>query len=252
MKKKMPISRSMEEVMYPEFFAGSFSARDCTVAFYTRIDAVLERNAVVANIGAGRGANILADPSPYRRKIQTFSGRVGKVIGIDIDAAIVNNPDLDEAHLISAGSSYPIPDNSVDVIISDHVLEHVEDTESFVREIGRILKPGGWFCARTPTKWGYIGLGARLFPNALHVRLLSKLQPGRYAEDVFPTEYNMNTMKALKRAFPENDWQHCTYGFNGVPGYHANNVFLFKLIEWWGFIMPRALSAKFHVFLRKR
>lgn len=243
---------SIEDRIYPEMHAGLFSHRDCTVAFYGRIDALLEPSMTLLNLGAGRGANILADRSPYRRKLQTFRSRVAKVIGVDVDPVVIENPDVDEAHVIELNDPYPLADSSIDIVVSDHVLEHVDNPREFAVEALRVLKPGGWFCARTPVKWGYIGIGARLIPNSLHVRFLKHLQPRREAEDVFPTRYRLNTKSALRQAFPEADWRHCTYGFNGVPGYHANNLALFKLVDAWSWVMPNALSAKFHVFLQKR
>lgn len=240
-----------EAKMYPETFAGAYSHRDCTVAFYTRIDALLDPHMTVLNIGAGRGANILADRSAYRRKIQVFQGRASKVIGLDVDPVVKDNPDLDESHVIEPIGRYPIDDEAVDLIVCDHVLEHVEYPVQFVAEINRVLKPGGWFCARTPAKWGYIGLGARAIPNEAHVKLLRHLQPQRKAQDVFPTFYRMNTRSRLREAFPAGQWRDCTYGYNGVPGYHANVTLLFKAIEAWCWLMPRSLSAKYHVFMQK-
>lgn len=237
--------------MYPETYAGAFCHRDCTVAFYTRIDALIDPSMTILNLGAGRGAAFSTDPSPYRRKVQAFKGRVKRVIGLDLDPVVLQNPDLDEAHIIEANGAYPLADQSIDLVICDNVLEHVENPTRFAAEIERVLRPGGWFCARTPVKWGYIGLGARLVPNALHVRLLRYLQPHRKAEDVFPTVYRMNTMPALRGAFPPSRWRNCTYGHNGVPSYHGNIPILFKMVEAWCWLMPRSLSAKYHVFMQK-
>lgn len=243
---------SFEEKMYPESGAGGYSHRDCTVAFYTRIDALIEPDMRLLNLGAGRGMFMFEDPSPFRRKLQTFKGRVAHVVGLDLDPVVIENPDLDEAHVIEIGKPYPVADGSVDIIVCDHVLEHVANPKEFAAEIERVLKPGGWFCARTPVKWGYVGIGARAVPNSLHVRFLARLQPERKAEDVFPVVYCMNSVTALKKAFPEARWKHFTYGFNGDPGYHANSRVLFKLVETWGWLMPNHLAAKFHVFVQKR
>lgn len=242
---------SFEAKMYPEHAAGGFSHRCCTVAFYSRVNALLEPSMTMLNLGAGRGANVAEDRSAYRRRLQSFKGKVSRVIGLDLDPVVAENPDLDEAHLIEIGKPYPIADASIDLIISDHVLEHVANPTEFAAEIDRVLKPGGWFCARTPTKWGYIGIGARAVPNVLHVRFLEWLQPGRKAEDVFPVMYRMNTLSALLAVFPANKWRHFTYGHNGDPGYHANSPILFRLAEVWCWLMPRSLSAKFHVFVQK-
>ncbi len=40
-------------------------------------------------------------------------------------------------------SNIPFPDNSIDLIISEDVFEHVEDYDSAMKEIFRVLKPGG-------------------------------------------------------------------------------------------------------------
>jgi SAM-dependent methyltransferase len=39
--------------------------------------------------------------------------------------------------------SLPYEDNSFDVVMSNQVIEHLADTDTFVREIRRILRPGG-------------------------------------------------------------------------------------------------------------
>jgi SAM-dependent methyltransferase len=245
-------SSPIEHRIYPECQAGLYSHKDCTVAFYSRIRSLIDESTVLLNVGAGRGANIVNDLSPYRRDLQIFKGHVGKAIGIDIDDAVHKNPDLDEAYTVTGMQPWPISDGSIDVIVCDHVLEHVDDPEAFAREVSRVLKAGGWFCARTPTKWGYIGLATRSIPNSLHVRLLRLLQPHRKPEDVFPTRYKMNDRRSLRRHFQRSEWDHCSYGYNGVPGYHANSRVLFRIIELWCWLMPPPLSAKFHVFLKKR
>ena len=44
----------------------------------------------------------------------------------------------------------PFPDDTFDVIICSHVLEHVEDDLKAMRELNRILKPGGWSILQVP------------------------------------------------------------------------------------------------------
>jgi SAM-dependent methyltransferase len=43
-----------------------------------------------------------------------------------------------------------LPDASFDCVVAVEVIEHVDDDEAFVREIQRVLKPGGRFLATTP------------------------------------------------------------------------------------------------------
>lgn len=44
----------------------------------------------------------------------------------------------------------PFEDNSFDVIFCNHVLEHVEDANQCMRELYRIMKPGGWGIFQVP------------------------------------------------------------------------------------------------------
>lgn len=41
-------------------------------------------------------------------------------------------------------SSWPYPDKSMDVIIGNQIIEHLYNTDNFVREISRVLKPNGY------------------------------------------------------------------------------------------------------------
>ena len=44
----------------------------------------------------------------------------------------------------------PLEDDFTDVVICNHILEHVEDDRQALRELHRILKPGGWGVVLSP------------------------------------------------------------------------------------------------------
>lgn len=44
----------------------------------------------------------------------------------------------------------PLPDNTFDVIFANHVLEHVEDDIQCMKELFRMMKPGGWGIFQVP------------------------------------------------------------------------------------------------------
>jgi SAM-dependent methyltransferase len=46
----------------------------------------------------------------------------------------------------------PFPDSSFDLVVSNQVIEHVEDLDLTLREINRVLKPGGCFVSLFPDK----------------------------------------------------------------------------------------------------
>ena len=46
------------------------------------------------------------------------------------------------------------PDNSFDVILASHILEHIPDDKKAISELFRVLKPGGWAVLQVPISWG--------------------------------------------------------------------------------------------------
>ncbi len=47
----------------------------------------------------------------------------------------------------------PFADNTFDKVICSEVLEHIPEYEGALKEIERVLKPGGLFCASVPRRW---------------------------------------------------------------------------------------------------
>lgn len=244
----------LSRILYPESAAGGFSRVDGTIAFYVRVGALLANTgpaAVVLDLGAGRGA-FLDDPVRARRDIRLLKGRAHRVIGIDLDDAVLSNPALDEAHVVKSGDPLPLIDGSIDLVVSDQTFEHIADPAWAAREIGRVLRPGGWLCARTPNRWGYIGVGARLVPNRLHVGALRRLQPQKPAEDTFPTTYLLNTPEALRRWFPPTEYEHIVWAMDNEPAYVGRSIAAARVNKALFSLTPPALRSILLVFLRKR
>ena len=93
----------------------------------------------------------------------------------------------------SRAAPCPIEDDRFDLVVSRYVFEHLPDPQWAARELLRVTKPGGWICAMTPNKWGYVAIAARLVPNRLHVAALRFIQPHNKEQDIFPTLYRLNT-----------------------------------------------------------
>lgn len=240
--------------LYPEMSAGGFSRVDGVIAFYCRVGALMAEigpDAVVVDFGAGRGA-FLEDQVRARRDARMLRGRAGRVVGIDIDRAVLSNPAVDEAHVVDVGHPLPLGDDTVDLVVSIYAFEHIADPAWAAEEIDRILRPGGWVCAMTPNRWGYIGLGARIIPNSLHVGMLRRLQPQKPAEDTFPTTYLLNTQAMLQRWFPPARYEHAVWTMDNEPAYVGHSGAAARLTKILFSLTPPALRSILFVFLRKR
>jgi ubiquinone/menaquinone biosynthesis C-methylase UbiE len=105
--------------------------------------APIEVSAVVLDIGSGAGTDLLL----AARRI----GPEGRAIGVDMTAAMRQRA---MAGATAAGltnvevrdgdaTRLPLDDATVDIVISNGVLNLVPDKPAAVREIARVLKPGG-------------------------------------------------------------------------------------------------------------
>lgn len=236
----------------PEMAVGGFSAHDGTVEFYGRIRAILRPEMRVVDFGAGRGAWFEDETSSYRRNMRLLRGTVTEVIGCDVDAVVRGNRAVDTAMVIQPGEKLDLADASVDVVVSDYVFEHVPDPVWLARELTRILKPGGWICARTPTRYNYVSIAARLIANVRHARWVGFVQPGRKAEDVFPTVYQLNTRACIRRHFASALFEDHTYVYAFEPQYYFGSPVAYRLFRFLHWLLPATLHGNLYVFLRKR
>ena len=164
-------------------------------AFETRWDDRLLRAAVLREIGPdkdlldlGAGAGIVPE--------MNFKGHARRVCGVDPDPRVAANPNLDDGRE-GIGESIPYADASFDVVVSDNVLEHLDEPVAVFREVRRVLRPGGIFLAKTPNRWHYVALGASITPHSFH-RKFNEAR-GRASVDTFPTRYRANSRGQLAR-----------------------------------------------------
>lgn len=249
-KVKPRIERAVAR-RFPEMKVAGFSRLDGALNFYGFVNALLRPEMTVLDFGAGRGSLEYTE-APYRTNYTRIRGKVAKVIGVDVDPIVRTNNLIDEALVITPGGTIPLEDNSVDLIISLSTFEHITDPEPVQREFLRILKPGGWVCATTPNKNGYIALGARAVPNRLHKRILRWMQPQRPSIDVFPTAYKMNTRAAVGRYFHPSDWDVTMFPWSNEPSYMEDNLLAVWLLSLAGKHMPDYFQLHWHIFIRKR
>lgn len=126
---------------------------------------------------ASRGAHcVAADVSPgmVRVALNLAKRRGSKIEGRVIDAA-----------------ELPFADETFDVVYAANVLHHV-DSEKTLREIHRVLKPGGRACAWDPLKYNPV------------INVYRRMAAGVRTEDEHPLDFRL--IKSLHRQFGDVQW----------------------------------------------
>ena len=115
----------------------------------------LNESGTMLDVGCGEGRHIFGIMQNYPEM---------KCIGLDMDddSLIKAEEGYEFFESISnagaeflKGSAYSLPfqNNSLDLIICSEVLEHLHHYNDAVKEIHRVLKPGGKFYASVPASW---------------------------------------------------------------------------------------------------
>jgi len=152
------------------------------------IDRYLVPEHFAVDLGCGRGT-----------MVRRLSERARRAVGIDVDdSGFANNPGLE---LIKA-SIYDIPIGSgeVDFVTSRWVFEHLAKPQQAVREINRILRPGGHALIVVPNLLHPGMLLSKVLPLGVKQRLLSRFDELE-EETVLETYYRANTERSLNRLF---------------------------------------------------
>ena len=228
---------TFKERFYPEAKFGGFTDIDGTIAFYNRVNSLLETSFTICDVGCGRGA-YADDQISIRRNLRILKGKVSKVIGIDVDRAAQGNPYLDEFRLIR-GDIWPVEGNTIDLVLCHNVIEHIENPLQFFSEAHRVLKNGGYLCIRTPNRWSYIALFATIVPNKYHSKVTNFVQDSRKEEDVFPTVYKCNSIGKIKNMMKKHGFDCVVYGYESEPAYLSFSKFTY----WLGVLHRRFAPA---------
>ncbi len=129
----------------------------------------------------------------------------GTVIGLEYDFERAAEARRRSPHILNAaGEALPLPSSTFDLILSHEVIEHVQDDRAAVREMIRVLKPGGRAVIFCPNRgypfethgiyWqGQYRFGNKLFVNYLPRRLRDRLAP----------HVRVYSAKDLKRLFAD-------------------------------------------------
>ncbi len=135
----------------------------------------VHRYLLARELSAGKRVLDLACGEGYGTALLASSA--GEVVGVDNVPEVVAHartryPRPNIRFEIGACGAVPLPDASIDLVVSFETLEHVEDQEGMLQEIRRVLRPNGLLLLSTPDRRVYSDLlGNR---NPYHPRELDR------------------------------------------------------------------------------
>lgn len=187
----------------------------------------------VLDLGCGRGG-----------VVELFWRHVKVAVGVDPDSPSLSEHRAAGMPLIrGVGETLPFVDESFDLVVSVWVLEHLKDPVSTLREVRRVLRPGGHLVFVTPNLRHPLMLLNRvgkMLPS-LQRRIVPRLY-GRVEADTFPVQYRANTVQAIRHHARAAGLEVAVLRAVPDPTYLALNAMMFRasvlterfLPEGWG------------------
>lgn len=205
-----------------ELFRLFLAEKQDPVPFYERLAArtietfpfPLEDRTVI-DLGAG--------PGHYARAMRAAGATV---VPVDLDVSEFNQPGGPPGdELIADATALPVPSASVDGVFCSNMLEHAPDPLGVLREVERVLRPGGWAWISWTnwySPWGgheitpFHYLGPRLGPK-VHRRLRGEPRKNVPGEGLFPVHVGptlaavreqpgLTLVDAVPRYWPSQRW----------------------------------------------
>jgi ubiquinone/menaquinone biosynthesis C-methylase UbiE len=147
--------------------------------------------AVLVDVGGGKRCHF----AKYRRDSSPI-----KLIAVDASQeALAQNDDVDDRFATDVMDGLPFQDQSIDMIVSRSVLEHLRDVEFLIADSARVLKREGLFIHVFPSKFAPFSVANQLLPRRFSRRLLFTLIPGSEGEQGFPAYYDRTYPSAIRR-----------------------------------------------------
>jgi len=123
--------------------------------------------------------------------------RARRLVGIDPDIDSLRHHHSYPDKALASGYAIPLRSQSFDLASANMVLEHVDRPQDLLREIHRVLRPGGRFVFNTPNRRHWAIRIAKRTPDGIKHPIIWILEK-RLPEDVFPTFYYLNSIERIR------------------------------------------------------
>ena len=168
-----------------------------------------ERRLEMIRTAAGDRLNgtVLVDGCGVGMYVEHLAMVARRVVGLDIEAGRAREAHLHAAEVLCAAAEHlPFPTGAFDLVLSHEVLEHVQDGRRSIREIVRVLRPGGRLVLFCPNRGypfethGIYWRGTYRFGNIPLVNYLPRIWRDRLAPHV--EVYTRNDLEILFAGLP--------------------------------------------------
>jgi len=202
-------------------------------------DHAVYRMVVGALAGRHPGGGTLLDVGCGRGQLWPFlADRFERYLGADV-LRYDGFPAVGEFHRVDLDSGrVALPDGSADVVAAVETIEHLENPRAFVRELVRLVRPGGWVVVTTPNQLSVLSKLTLLLKNRFNA-----FQDGQY-----PAHLTALLEIDLRRIAAENRLADVAVRYSGhgrIPGVRLHWPSLLSRL------FPRAFSDNVLLIGRK-
>lgn len=201
--------------------------------YYTdHVKASISDGMTILDIGGGKSCSFASS--------RKFFDRI-KIIALDVSQEELDyNHDVDEKIVfdIASGGRVPIDDNTMDMVTSSSVLEHLKNLDNVVKEVSRIIKPGGKFISVFPCKFALFAIINQMLPNWLARKILFSIMPESKGICGFKAYYDSCYYPAIQRLLVKNGFEDINFAFQySQSGYFAFFAPFAIISLLWDFLM---------------
>lgn len=155
--------------------------------------------ALLLDVGGGRACSYVSHLKPDTNV---------EIVALDIDHdELAANEHTRLLAVADATVALPIGSQSVDILVTSSVLEHLRAVEPFVAEAYRVLKPGGVMLNVCPSGFSPFSIINRILPERVARGLLYYFFPEWRDACGFKAYYDRCYYSAMRRTFEENGFR---------------------------------------------